>query len=145
MGWLKRLTGKNVALDTAPLIYFIEENPCFLEFVRPFFRELELAKFRVFTSTLTITECLVKPLQQGLLERAHIFQQLLAEYVEIIPVSAEIAESAARLRADHGLRTPDAIQVATAIMHKADFFFTNDARLGRLKQLEILVLSNLKD
>ncbi len=145
MGWLKQLTGKTIALDTAPLIYFVEENPCFLERVRPFFNGLELAEFKAFTSTLTITETLVKPLRQGLLERTRTFRNLLAEYMDIIPVTAEIAESAARLRADHGLRTPDAIQVATAITHQADFFLTNDARLGRLKPLKVLVLSDLTE
>lgn len=104
-----------------------------------------MSEFKALTSTLTITETLVKPLQHGQAERVRIFQDLLAEYVEIIPVTAEIAESAARLRADHGLRTPDAIEIATAIIHKADFFLTNDARLGRLNQLEVLVLSSLND
>jgi predicted nucleic acid-binding protein len=84
-------------------------------------------------------------LRHGLQELAHAFRDLLAEHVEIIPVTAEIAEGAAKLRADHGLRIPDAIQVATAVIHKADFFLTNDARLGRLNQLEVLVLSNLED
>ena len=69
----------------------------------------------------------------------------MTEYVEIIPVTAEIAQLAAKLRADHNLRTPDAIQIATAITCQADFFLTNDARLGRLKQPEVLVLSDLKD
>ena len=145
MEWVKRLAGKTIALDTAPLIYFVEETSCFLERVRPFFNALGHSEFTVLTSTLTITETLVKPLQHGLVDRVRTFQDLLAEYVEIIPVTLEIAESAARLRADHGLRTPDAIQVATAITHKADFFLTNDVRLARLKQPEVLVLANLED
>ncbi|WP_225896572.1 type II toxin-antitoxin system VapC family toxin [Amazonocrinis nigriterrae] len=40
-----------------------------------------------------------------------------------------IAETAAQLRADSNLRTPDAIQIATAIRAGASFFVTNDARL----------------
>lgn len=145
MGWVKRLAGKTIALDSAPLIYFVEENLYFLERVRPFFNALERSEFTALTSTLTITETLVKPLQHGLAERVQIFQELLTEYVEIIPVTAEIAEAAAKLRADHNLRTPDAIQIATAITCQADFFLTNDARLGRLKQPKVLVLAELKD
>jgi hypothetical protein len=38
MEWLKRLKGKVVGLDTAPLIYFIEQNPDYLKIVREFFR-----------------------------------------------------------------------------------------------------------
>jgi predicted nucleic acid-binding protein len=145
VGWVRRLFGKTIALDTAPLIYCVEENPHFLELVRPFFGALEADEFKAMTSTLTITETLVKPLRHGLRELAHAFHGLLAEHVEIMPVTAEIAEGAAKLRADHGPRIPDAIQVATAVTHKTDFFLTNDARLGRLNQLEVLVLSNLED
>lgn len=145
MGWLTRLTGKTVALDTAPLIYFVEGNQHFLELICPFFQSLEEGAFSVITSTLTITEALVKPFQLGQTDRAHVFREVLGAYMKIASVTAEIAELAARLRADHNLRTPDAIQVATAITHQADFFLTNDVRLGKLKQLEILVLSDLKD
>ncbi|MDL2260461.1 type II toxin-antitoxin system VapC family toxin [Deltaproteobacteria bacterium OttesenSCG-928-K17] len=145
MDWLKRLTGKTVALDTAPLIYFVEENPYFLGCVRPLFQALEQGTFTALTSTLTITETLVKPLQLGQVDRAHTFRVVLAEYMDIVPVTAEIAEVAAKLRADHNLRTPDAIQIATSITCRADFFITNDARLGRLQQPEVLVLTDLKD
>ena len=31
MEWLNKLQGKIIGLDTAPLIYFIEENPIYLE------------------------------------------------------------------------------------------------------------------
>ncbi len=31
MEWLNKLQGKIIGLDTAPLIYFIEENPSYLE------------------------------------------------------------------------------------------------------------------
>ena len=73
MGWVKRLAGKAIALDNAPLIYFVEENLYFLERVRPFFNALEHSEFTALTSTLTITETLVKPLQHGLAERVQIF------------------------------------------------------------------------
>ena len=145
MGWVKALAGKTVALDTAPLIYYVEENSVFIDRVRPFFEALERAEFSALTSTLTIAELLVKPLQLGQTDKAHAFQELLAEYVEIVPVTYEIAELAAQLRVDHNFRTPDAIQIATAINRQADAFLTNDIRLSRLKQLEVLVLSNLTD
>ncbi|MDL2321475.1 PIN domain-containing protein [Desulfosarcina sp. OttesenSCG-928-B08] len=73
----------------------------------------------------------------------NIYRTFFAQYLPIIPVTTEIAEFAARLRANHGLRTPDAIQVATAILYQADFFLTNDARLTRLEQIEMLLISDL--
>ena len=37
MEWIDDLQEKTVGLDTAPLIYFIEENPAYIETVRFFF------------------------------------------------------------------------------------------------------------
>ncbi|WP_230966967.1 type II toxin-antitoxin system VapC family toxin [Nostoc commune] len=47
------------------------------------------------------------------------------------------------LRADYNLRTPDAIQMATAIRGGASLFLTNDARLPSLPRLSVLVLEQL--
>ena len=58
--------------------------------------------------------------------------------------SQEIAEEAARLRAFHNIRTPDSIQMATAIFGGASFFLTNDTRLPSLPNLKTLVLEDLK-
>jgi predicted nucleic acid-binding protein len=126
VGWVKALVGKTVALDTAPLIYYVEENPAFFYRARPFFEALERTEVTAFTSTLTITELLVKPFQLGQTDKAQFFREILAKYVEIAPVTYEIAELAAQPRADHNFRAPDAIQIATAINHQADAFLTND-------------------
>jgi len=59
MEWLKALRGTIVGLDTAPLIYFIEENPSYLPRVRPFFEAIDRGDIQVVTSVLTLTEVLV--------------------------------------------------------------------------------------
>ena len=50
MKWIAALQGKVVGLDTAPLIHFIEENPTYLETVRPFFEAIDRTEFSVVTS-----------------------------------------------------------------------------------------------
>ncbi len=65
MEWLKALSGLVVGLDTAPLIYFIEENHVYLPLVRPFFEAVDRGEFQVVTSVLTLTEVLVHPLRRG--------------------------------------------------------------------------------
>lgn len=60
-----------------------------------------------------------------------------------LSVSREIAELAAELRAKHGLKTPDAIHLATARHAGASFFITNDDRLPALAGLEVVVLEEL--
>lgn len=54
-----------------------------------------------------------------------------------------VAEEAARLRARHNLRTPDAIQLATAIRSGASSFLTNDRHLPKLAPLNLLLLDQL--
>jgi predicted nucleic acid-binding protein len=55
----------------------------------------------------------------------------------------EVAERAADLRARYNVRTPDAIQLATALEAGCDAFLTNDLALRRVAELRVLVLGTL--
>ena len=55
-----------------------------------------------------------------------------------------VEQLVARLRAFHKIRTPDSIQMATAIKMNATYFLTNDLRLPSLPELKILTLDELK-
>lgn len=146
MEWIAQLQGYVVGLDSAPLIYFIEQNAAYLEMMRLFFRALNQGEFRAVTSVVTLPEVLVYPLRQGNTTLAQQYRDILfnAEGLTTIQVSPDIAEVAAQLRAIHNLRTPDAVQMATAICEGASFFLTNDARLPSLPGLEVLVLEELR-
>lgn len=145
MEWLIQLQGQVIGLNTAPLIYFIEQNATYLEVVRTFFQAMSQGEFQVITSTLTLTEVLVHPLRTGNIELAGQYRDILfdQENLATFPVSPAIAELAAQLRATQNLRTPDAIQIATAIQGGATFFLTNDAGLPAIPGLEMLVLDEL--
>jgi predicted nucleic acid-binding protein len=145
MEWLAQLRGAIVGLDTAPLIYFIEQNPTYIEIMRLFFRTLNQGEFTVVTSVITIPEVLVYPLRQGNTTLAQQYREILfnSQGLITIDIVADIAEIAAQLRADYNLRTPDAIQMATAIAQGASFFLTNDGRLPSLPSLSVLVLDRL--
>jgi len=144
--WIAALRGEVVGLDTTPLIYFIEENPAYLETVRPFFEAMDRGEFSVVTSVVTLLEVLVHPFRNGDAQLARQYRDILlnAEGLTTILLSQGVAEDAARLRAAHNIRTPDAIQMATAIHEGASFFLTNDARLPSLPRLKVLVLDELK-
>jgi predicted nucleic acid-binding protein len=116
MEWLRSLYGQSVGLDAAPLIYFIEEHPVYFRLVEPFFAAVEQGDVQVVTSMLTVTEVLVHPYRYGNQRLAEEYSDILlrARNVSTFPVSPEIAMEAARLRAWYGIRTPDAIQLATA-------------------------------
>ena len=146
MEWIATLRGEVVSLDTTPLIYFIEENPTYLETVRPFFEAMDRGDFSVVTSIVTLLEVLVHPFRRGDVELAQQYRDILlnTEGLTTALLSQDIAEEAARLRAVHNLRTPDAIQMATAIHEGASFFLTNDARLPSMPGLKVLVLDKLR-
>lgn len=146
MEWLVQLQGQVVGLDTAPLIYFVEENPLYLEITSAFFEAMARGEFEVVTSVVTLLEVLVYPLRRGDTALAQQYRDILfnEEGLATIQVFPDIAEEAAQLRAVYNLRTPDAIQMATAIHERASFFLTNDARLPSLPGLTVLVLDELR-
>ena len=146
MAWIDELRGQVVGLDTAPLIYFVERKQPYVDTVRPFFAALTAGEFRGVTSILTLSEVLVQPMN-------HNDTPLVARYRDIIlhtpglvtmRVSRRIAERAAAIRAVHRrVRLPDAVQLATALIGRADFFLTNDIALPSLPGLKMLVVEDL--
>ncbi|MGD9369384.1 MAG: PIN domain-containing protein [Desulfobacteraceae bacterium] len=144
MEWINDLRGKTIGLDTAPLIYFIEENPTYLDAVKLFFEAMDRGDFTVVTSTVTLLEVLVHPLRSNNTALAAEYRDiLLNSKLMTIEVSSTIAERAARLRAAHNIRTPDAIQVSASLNAGATHFFTNDIRLPEIPAIQILSLDSL--
>lgn len=145
MGWVDDLRGKVVALDTAPLIYFIEAHPKYFPEILPFFQALDRGEFRAVTSTLTLLEVLVHPFRQKNTELGEQYRMILlnASNVSLIAVSATVAERAALLRSQFNLATPDAIQLAAALEAGASALLTNDFRFPTLPSLQIIMVDSL--
>jgi predicted nucleic acid-binding protein len=146
MGWVDLLKGKIIGLDTTPLIYFTEENQTYLEVIDPFFKAVGSGELMVITSVVTLLEVLVRPIREGNLILAQRYREFLLNTNSVTThfLSQEIAEEAAKHRAFHNIRTPDSIQMATAIVGGASFFLTNDTHLPSLPNLKTLVLDDLK-
>ncbi|MEO6632628.1 MAG: type II toxin-antitoxin system VapC family toxin [Mucilaginibacter sp.] len=137
---------KNVFLDTAPLIYFIEGHSEYQEVLSRTFDANEKKDFIFITSSITLLEVLVKPLKDGNTKLAEQYKNILinAPGIELPEVTHEVAIKAAELRAKYNLRTPDSIQIATAIVTKASSFLTNDVRLKSVGELKIVALGELE-
>lgn len=134
-----------LAIDTAPLIYLIEGHPDFGGPVREVIQLAENGRLALVTSILSLTEVLVQPFQRARPELVAAYRQILlhSPYLDVLTLEASIAESAARMRASHGIRTPDAIQIATAIGAGCEAFLTNDKELRRVTELRVIVLLDL--
>ena len=146
MGKLRSIiTGKLVAFDRAPLIYYLEEHPAYLSVADELFDAIDGGMALGMTSVLTLLEVLVKPLREGLQDLASQYRELLTNAVGITlhPIDEPVCERTAQLRAKYDwLRTPDALQVATAIQHGADVIVTNDERWKRLTEIEAVIMKD---
>lgn len=134
-------------LDTAPVIYLVEKNPTYLSRVKPIFQYIDSGQILAVTSPVTLAECLVHPLRLGLSHVHQVFVNIVVHgtNTKFITVDRQVGEVAAQLRADYGLRLPDALQVAGAIVSGCDAFLTNDSQLTRVTRLRVVVLDELED
>ena len=57
-----------------------------------------------------------------------------------MPVDLAVADRAMTLRARYHIRVPDALQIATALQSSATAFVTNDLRLKKVEDLDVIVL-----
>ncbi|MDR3181234.1 MAG: PIN domain-containing protein [Prevotellaceae bacterium] len=142
---LKLFSNQTIFIDTAPLIYYIEENPIYLKPLRHLFLAYEEYGYLFMSSVITLIEVLVLPLRYKKNELAQRYETILtnSKAIKLIAIDDEIAKIAARLRAEYSLKTPDAIQLATAIAYSADTFLTNDKRLKTIKEINVITLDEL--
>lgn len=134
-----------IALDTSVFIYQLQANPKYVGLTDEIFVWLQRPKSQGVTSTITMTELLVQPYRDRNQQQADEIYGLLSTFPNLawISPSLDIADTAARIRAEYGLRTPDALQVATAIRSSATALITNDATFRRLADVQIMVLDDL--
>ncbi len=145
MGWIDALKGNVVGLDTSPLIYFTEKHTLYIGILDQLFLGLRNGELGAVTSIITLLEVLVHPIKKGDTTLAQQYRELLlnTSYLSTQLLDQQIAEKASYLRATYKLRTPDAIQVATAIVARASSFLTNDKQLSVVSELKVLILDDL--
>ncbi|MCK5521910.1 MAG: PIN domain-containing protein [Thiomargarita sp.] len=136
-----------VFLDTAPVIYYVEENPNYFAIVKSIFDDLIEKKTRLaVTSPVTLAECLVVPLRNGIVQRQQDFIDFLKDEskISLEIIDEETGEQAAIFRAKYNLKLPDALQVAVALQANCDAFLTNDVIFKRVTEIPIIILGELE-
>jgi predicted nucleic acid-binding protein len=143
--FLKGLKSQKVGVDTMIFIYAFEEHPGYLALLKNFFRVVEKGEIEAVTSTMSITECLAQPYRKKDFALAARYMVLFRNFphLSVLPMTDDVAERAAFLRAHYNLKTPDAIQVATALISGCRAFLTNDETLASIEGIDILVLDQL--
>ena len=136
---------RRIALDTSVFIYQLEANPRYLILTDQVFAWIERPNHTAVTSTVTMTELLVQPYRMGDEQQVDEFYALLSTCPNLDWIAPDlvIADTAARIRAAHRLRTPDALQAATAVQSRVTGMVTNDSVFERVKDFETMVLDHL--
>jgi len=92
---------------------------------------------RLAVTTVTIAEVLSGPLKAGEEALAKRYRAVLESWI-VIALDADIAESAARLRARCGLKLLDAVQLASALTINAAALVTHERDFSRVRGLRVL-------
>jgi predicted nucleic acid-binding protein len=95
-------------------------------------------------SVLTFSECAMLPYREGnwaALDQVKLMFQM--PNLTVYSMDEVVAEEAARIRGVYNLKIPDAIIAATAVIHKADVFLTNDHSLAVIKEIQVVSLEDL--
>ena len=144
MGQLVISSGSKVYVDTAVLIYTMEENTDYFDLLKPLWIKFQAQEIELISSELTMMEVLVLPLRNNNESLISDYEQLLLNSaMQLIAINQPVLRQAANLRATNSLKTPDAIHAATAISVNCDLFITNDNGFRNLAELPVVILSEV--
>ncbi|MBK5276376.1 MAG: PIN domain-containing protein [Desulfuromonadales bacterium] len=132
-------------LDANIIIYRVEAVEPFNQHVLTALRALveKYPDSGFAVSRLSLMECLVKPLRdQNTADMDRYRGFFSSTGLQIVEVSALVIETATILRARHGLRTPDAIQAASALSIKGPVtFLTGDRQFRKVPGLNVQLVA----
>ena len=137
-------TYKRFALDTNTFIAVFAAEPTGEKVLPLIEAAADNDTHELVTSVLAFSECAVKPYRDGnwaALDQVKLMFQM--PNLTVYPMDEVVAEEAARIRAVYNCKMPDAIIVATAIVHKADVFITNDKRLKIIREIKVVAFEEL--
>ncbi|MSQ71881.1 MAG: PIN domain-containing protein [Betaproteobacteria bacterium] len=120
-----------VFFDTNLFIYLLEDYGELSKRVEAVWQNMTTRKDRLYTSTFTLAEVLVKPQGSRDIPGMNRFERILASAANLIPFDEKAARAYAAIRQDRSIKPPDAIQLACAASVGMDLFITNDHRLSR--------------
>jgi predicted nucleic acid-binding protein len=138
-------TGDIVFLDTAPFIYFFEQHPNYFAPLDSLFDQLYATGAQAITSMITYIELTTHPARLGQTKLVRKYRDYLShsENISLFQLDMKIADQAVRLRARYQFKTPDAIQLGTAVACGADYVITNDIAWRQFTEVRVLLVEDL--
>jgi predicted nucleic acid-binding protein len=135
-----------IALDTSVWIYHFEGSAAYGQAADAVLEAVSTGRVAAVASELVLLELLVAPLRKGTQDVADEIEMTLLHFphLQLAPVTRSVLVRAAEMRARYGLRTPDAIMIATAVESDATLAVTNDRDWQKVGEIEVLLLQDLK-
>ncbi len=126
------------------LIYLFEDDVKYGAICEGLLQRAETGDYFALLTPITMAEIVVKPLRAGRTDLADRYQTAVrsAPNVRLCDVSWKTGVMAGALRAKYGLPLPDMFQAACAMEH-GGVLITNDTALKQIKDIEIILLSDL--
>ncbi len=126
-----------ILLDSPPIIYVLEHHPTLAQRFQPLFDRHAAGELAFAVTTMTIAEVLTGPLRAGNEALAKRYRAIMESW-NVIELTTDIAETAARLRASLKLKLADAVQVASGLAANACAVVTHDRDFSRVSALIVL-------
>lgn len=122
---------RKIFLDSMIFIYLFEGYHEHQKDLKYLFTAIEEGKNLAFTSLITLSEVLVKPYKLQAFSLIDEYLRFFNEFphLHLLTFSQETALQTAKIRALSRFKTPDAIQIATALEEKTQGFITSDRQL----------------
>lgn len=142
---LKLKSNDIIFLDTAPFIYFFEQHSDYFLGLELFFNQLYATSAQAITSIITYIELTTQPARQGKKQLIRKYRDYLSnsENISLFPLDMTIADHVVELRSQYQFKTPDAIQIGTAVACGADYIITNDKAWQRFDQVKVILVGDL--
>ena len=136
---------RKLAMDTAPIIHFVEGHGSYQPFLEHTFKRISDGQMEGYTSVVSLLETL--SLDRNLTDRKaqDIYRNLLFRCPNFytIPIKyEELSEVVSQLMGEYDLGVPEAIQLGVAKTQGCDAFLTHSSKFGRVKDIKVLMLED---
>jgi predicted nucleic acid-binding protein len=119
--------------DSMLWVYFFEQNPQSYASTHAFMTRAQAGRYQFASSYLVLAEVLVIPKRNGDLFTAARYRRTFhPSRVTMVPLSPDVAERFADIRAITRVKPADALHLALAASAGTDYFVTTDTNLHSL-------------
>lgn len=136
-----------ISLDSCCWIGLIKGEERYLPLM-PYLERIESGTVQVVISAMVLAELLPEHVNH---ENSDLFERIIelldSPQVQMVDVSPIVAKKARDYRVAHGLKSPDSIILATAVLSQVDVLFTGDGKIpkGTIEGILVSEPKNLEE